>query len=396
MYVKLWTRQYTMAVVVMFGLYLSISLLMSLTAVYSRLLAGNDSYAGIVVSAFTIGAFIVRFISGAIVDRFGSKKVILVGLGIMTISYAALFFSNNITQLLISRVVQGVGFGIAATATGTLIANVCHPERLLEAIGYSSVAQSLTSVIGPALGYWIVGEAFEGFPVLFMTAVCIGGATFMVMLAEKEEQSHGIKRSNVSDEKLKIRWSRISIPIMIIFLSSMSSSAVLSFLALYAISVQLTGIGAYFSVNALGMIVSRFVMNRLVYKLGSFPVIMLNVILFAVCMFGLTQVHNEVTLILLAFPAGFAMGSINPIINAFLIQVLPKSKKGFANAIYFSSIDIGYGVGSVFWGMVAGWVGYVSMFIAVAILQLVVVVLSLLQLRLKEAAVEEKLLADAS
>lgn len=67
------------------------------------------------------------------------------------------------------------------------------------------------------------------------------------------------------------------------------------------------------------------------------------------------------------------------------MQVLPKSKKGFANAIYFSSIDIGYGVGSVFWEMVAGWVGYTSMFITVAILQLFVVVLSFLQLRLRDS-----------
>lgn len=385
-----------MALVVMFGLYLGISLLMSLTAVYSRILVGNDSYAGVVVSVFTIGAFIVRFVSGAIVDKFGSKKVILVGLGIMTISYVALFFSNNITQLLIARLIQGVGFGTAATATGTLIANVCHPERLLEAIGYSSVAQSLTSVIGPALGYWIVGDSYDNFPALFITAICIGIVTFVVMLMGKSDHNRGHKQAATIEESVSIRWKKVMIPIIVLFLSSLSSSAVLSFLALYTISINVTGIGVYFSVNALGMIVSRFFMNRLVKKLGDFPVIMLNIALFAMCMFGLTLVKHQVTLILLAFPAGFAMGSINPIINAFMIRILPKSKKGFANAIYFSSIDVGYGVGSVFWGMIAGWFGYESMFLGVALLQLFVILLVFFQTRLREVEVDDEVLADVS
>lgn len=86
-------------------------------------------------------------------------------------------------------------------------------------------------------------------------------------------------------------------------------------------------------------------------------------------------------MLLLAFPAGFTMGSIAPIINTYLIQKMPQNKKGLANAVYFSALDIGFGLGSLGWGIIAMNVDYGMIFYLAALIQLVAVILSYIQIK---------------
>ena len=97
--------------------------------------------------------------------------------------------------------------------------------------------------------------------------------------------------------------------------------------------------------------------------------------------FFITQVSSIQLLLLLAFPAGFAMGSVAPIINTYLIQTLPGNKKGLANALYFSALDIGYGIGSVIWGVIAMKMGYVQVFYAASMLQGAAILMTVLQMK---------------
>lgn len=366
---KLWTAPYLMALAAMFGMYLTSSILLSLMAVFARNITGSDGYAGLMTSVFTLGALAVRFLAGGLIDRFGSRKVVLSGLVLVVAGSALLIGCGSIALALVARTLQGIGFGFAATATSTVIASVCPPSRLLDGISYSAVAQSLTAVLGPSIGFWIVGESFNRFPLLFIAAVVLAVATFVLMFFEK--QGHGAAKTTVQAEERerKIIWTALVVPVLVLFLNSLTQSAIVSFLALYAISLKLSGIGAFFSVNAVGMIASRFIMNRLVRRFGEFQMILANTALFAVSVFLLTHAATLAQLCLLAFPAGFAMGSVAPIVNTHLLQRMPAHRRGLANAVYFSTLDLGYGLGSVAWGLVAVRTGYLPVFFMAAGLQ---------------------------
>lgn len=391
MKVKLWTRRYIMALIAMFGIYMVSGVLLSVMAIHAKNLTGLDSYAGMMVTSFTLGALAVRFLAGGLIDRFGSKKVILAGIGVLLAGSVWLLMGKDITQIIISRTLQGVGFGLSATATSTLIATICHPSRLLEGISYSAVAQSLTSVIGPSVGFWIIGTSYDRFNALFLAAVGIAGITLLIMIFQRNEsaQSENVQAVHSQSRKQqaseypsgRIRWAFISLPILVLFMNALSQSAITSFLALYTISLGLQGVGSFFSINALGMISSRFIMNRLVRRYGEFRMILINTIIFVCCIFFITQVSSIQLLLLLAFPAGFAMGSVAPIINTYLIQTLPGNKKGLANALYFSALDIGYGIGSVIWGVIAMKMGYVQVFYAASILQGAAIFMTVLQMK---------------
>ncbi len=370
-----------MAVVAMFGIYMVSSILLSVMAVYAKNLTGIDAYAGMMTSVFTFGALAVRFLTGGLVDRLGSKKIILTGIGLMIIGSSMFLNCQGITQALFARGVQGIGFGLSATATSTYIATICHSSRLLEGISYTAVAQSLSAVIGPSIGFWLIGTEYDQFQVLFLAAVGIALVTLFIMIFEKN--NHVLQDGHAAnDEKSqKIMWSLLLVPVLILFMNSLTQSAIVSFLALFAISMNFVGVGSFFSINAVGMISSRFIMNRLVRRYGEFQMILVNTIIFTLSVFLLTQVNSIFQMLLLAFPAGFAMGSVAPIVNTNMILTMPDHKKGLANAVYFSTLDIGYGLGSIAWGVIAMSMGYVQVFYFAALLQGVAAVLTFLQIK---------------
>ncbi|QUI23741.1 MFS transporter [Vallitalea pronyensis] len=377
---KLWSRGYIIALIVMFGLFIVISISLSLLTIYAKNLTGVDTYAGIMTSIFTVGALAMRFVSGSLTERLGNKRVILIGIILMIGATGMFLLADTIGVVFIGRTLQGVGFGLSTTATSTYISVICHPSRLLEGIGFTAIAQSLSAVIGPVVGFWLVGPDYRGFTLLFLVMMGIGLLTLLLMLFGKghgnEEkivhQSHGCKDA--------FSWAYLRLPIIILFLNALSQSAIVSFLALYAISLGFTSIGSFFTINAIGMIASRFVVNPLVKKFGKFQIIFMSTFVYFISLIFLTQVRTMGQMLFLAFPAGFAIGSIGPVINTLLIEVMPNHKKGLANAVYFSTLDIGYGLGSFIWGVIASLSGYMAVFYMAACLQILGIGFGMMQI----------------
>lgn len=379
---KLWTRSYIMTLAIMFGLFVSAGVVMSVIGIYAKNLTGLDTYAGMMFTTYGMGALAVRFLAGNLVDRFSAKSVILAGTLILGVGSLWQYLAPDITQLLFSRVFQGAGFGLATTAAITQLAMICPPSRLVDGVGFGAVAQSLSAVLSPLIGFRLIGSEYTGFPLLFLASLAIVGVTFLLVFFTKQGENSVHTEVSTDDGDGKIRWSWLSLPVLILFLSSLSQSSIMSFLPLFAIEKNFGGVGSFFSINAIGMIASRFVMGALVNRYKKFPLIFYMSAVFGATVFLFTQVTSFTQLLLIAFPAGFAMGSVAPFINTFLLEVMPGNKKGLASGLYFSTIDIGYGLGPVMWGVVAMSFGYSRMYLIAATLQIAAVLLTLSQIKL--------------
>lgn len=376
---KLWTKKYILAVSILFGICLCSNIVLSVLTIFAKNLTGLDTYAGLMTSVFTIAALSVRFIAGVLLDKFNCKRVILSGISLMIIASFLFIHCDHITSALIYRAIQGIGFGIASTGASTYVTKICHPKRLLEGVSYAAIANSLTGVIGPSLAYALVGKHYNQFQLLFIVAAIIAIGTFLLMLLGKDAHQQTITSIATEEKNEKMKWYVLCLPVLILFLNSLTQSAITSFVSLYAISLGFVGAGSFFSVNAIGMIASRFVMNPLVKKFGQFRMISINSAVFFISIFLLSKVTAMWQMLVIALPAGFSIGAISPIINTFMIQNMPVNKSGIANALYYSSMDIGYAIGSIIWGIVATMTGYANVFFIGALIQIVCVVFSEIQ-----------------
>jgi EmrB/QacA subfamily drug resistance transporter len=143
------------------------------------------------VNAYTL-AFAVLLITGAALgDRFGRKRMFIVGVGVFTVASALAALSPSTDALVAARAMQGLGAAIVTPLTLTLISEAFPPERRAAALGIWGGITGLGVAIGPFVGGAVVeGIAWQW---IFWANVPIGLA--MIPLAARVlAESHGPDR----------------------------------------------------------------------------------------------------------------------------------------------------------------------------------------------------------
>jgi EmrB/QacA subfamily drug resistance transporter len=108
------------------------------------------------INAYTL-AFAVTLIPGAALgDRFGRKRLFLVGLALFTASSAAAALAPDTGTLVAARATQGVGGAIVAPLTLTLLADAFPAQKRGAALGIWSAISGTGIALGPLVGGAVV------------------------------------------------------------------------------------------------------------------------------------------------------------------------------------------------------------------------------------------------
>ena len=126
------------------------------------------STAAWIFSAYLIVAAVMTPLAGRLSDLYGKKKVLLTLLSIYIVGVIAGGFSDNISFLLASRLIQGVGLA-AVPAAFSLLRDTFPPSKLAIAIGVFGSAYSAGSVVGLLAGATIIQNF--GWHATFLTIV---------------------------------------------------------------------------------------------------------------------------------------------------------------------------------------------------------------------------------
>jgi EmrB/QacA subfamily drug resistance transporter len=111
------------------------------------------------VNAYTLTFAVLLLTGAALGDRFGRKRVFLVGLTIFTVGSAAAVVAPSIGALIAARALQGVGGAIVTPLTLTILSAAVPPKRRGLALGIWSGTAGLAVALGPVIG----GAVVEGF-----------------------------------------------------------------------------------------------------------------------------------------------------------------------------------------------------------------------------------------
>jgi EmrB/QacA subfamily drug resistance transporter len=112
------------------------------------------------VNAYTLTFAVLLLTGAALGDRFGRKRMFLVGLSIFTAGSALAALAPSIEVLIIARAIQGMGGAIVTPLTLTILSAAVSPTRRGLALGVWSGVGCLAIAIAPLVGGAIV-ESFS-------------------------------------------------------------------------------------------------------------------------------------------------------------------------------------------------------------------------------------------
>jgi len=108
------------------------------------------------VNAYTLTFAVLLLTGAALGDRFGRKRMFIVGLALFTIASALAALSNSIETLIFARALQGTGAAIVVPLTLTLLSAAVPAERRGVALGAWGAVGGLAVALGPLVGGAIV------------------------------------------------------------------------------------------------------------------------------------------------------------------------------------------------------------------------------------------------
>jgi len=141
-----------------------------------------ESYALLLAALILLG--------GSLGDRFGRRRVYVIGTVIFSAASVLCGLSTDVHQLIVSRAIQGIGGALLIPGSLSIISASFNEEDRGRAIGTWSGFTAITAAVGPVLGGWLVEHGswrwvfFINVP---LAVVVVGLASFRVPESREEE-----------------------------------------------------------------------------------------------------------------------------------------------------------------------------------------------------------------
>src|SRR4051812_34344803 len=140
------------------------------------------------VNAYTLSFAVLLLTGAALGDRFGRRRMFIVGIAAFTASSAAAALAPSTAALVAARALQGAGAALVLPLTLTLLSEAVDESKRGLALGIWSGVSGLGVALGPLVGGLVVdGLSWE---YIFWLNVPIGLA-LIPLAARQLEESHG-------------------------------------------------------------------------------------------------------------------------------------------------------------------------------------------------------------
>ncbi|MGB4654069.1 MAG: MFS transporter [Bacteroidales bacterium] len=366
---KLWTASFIYMCIANFFLFFTFYLLLPIMPFY--LIEEFDvskTIVGLVLSSYTIAALIIRPIAAYFLDMINRKPIYLVAYIAFVAVFVGYLYASMLLLFILVRVFHGITFGSVTTASSSLVIDIMPASRRGEGLGYFGTTNNVAMALGPMLAM-LVYETYSA-KAVFMFAICTGVigfifATFIKCTKEVE------KTKNQPLSLDRFFWPKGIYAGICLLLLAFPFATITTYIPVYAKELQLTNIGIYFTILAVGLISVRMFSGKLVDR-GHLPaVITVGTIIgiFAFLLLALVYYlkdsvsYANLRLIFLssAIFVGFAYGLIFPAYNTLFVNIAPNNKRASATSTYLTSWDLGIGVGLVLGGKLSDYLTGMSL-----------------------------------
>jgi MFS family permease len=155
--------------------------------------------AGAVISAFALMRFVSALGGGRLVDSFGERIILAIGIGIVAVSTGLAGLSQSYTQLLVLRGIGGVGSAMFTVSATALLFRVVDAGNRGRASGLFQAGFLLGGLLGPLVGGFLTDYSLRlPFYVYAVSLIAAGSIGFWFLRSTHERDESGREERPVS------------------------------------------------------------------------------------------------------------------------------------------------------------------------------------------------------
>jgi MFS family permease len=320
------------------------------------------AWLGALTASFAIVPLVLAVPSGQATDRFGERRVMLIGSVLMVLAGGVFAMERGgAAGLVLGSVVLGTGHLFSVVGQQAAVANTAGPGRFDTAFGYYTFAASLGQAIGPGLITLIGGSgALPDTRPIFLTAtvlaallvVCTAGLRIPV-----REHRATAGESGGMGALLRLPGLVRALVVSCVVLSAVDITLVY-LPALGADRGLAAGVvGMLLTLRALASMTSRLFLGRLVAWVGRRRLMITSVALSAVAMAAVAVPMPTAGTATLVVLLGLGLGVGQPLTMSWLAEVAPAGLRGRAMSLRLTGNRLGQVLIPSAVGLVAAGVG---------------------------------------
>jgi predicted MFS family arabinose efflux permease len=358
---KLWSRDFVLLANANLLMAIAFYFMMPILPVYlTDKLAASKSEVGMVLAFYTIATLIIRLFSGWTIDTYGRKTIYLFAYLFFSIFFIGYPLAFTIYLFIGIRFLHGLTWGVLTTSSSTIAVDIIPPSRRGEGIGIFGLSMTIGMAIGPMIAIFITGT--DRYTMLFISAIGISFLGFLLA------QFVSYPRFNIKNSKRAFSFKGLieknSIPVSInMMIVQFTYGGVISFIALYGKEIGVESSGLFFLILSIGIGLSRVNSGRIFDVSGPNRIILLGMVLLVLGFPALAIFDNSLGFHLSAIVLGLGFGIIMPTFQAMVNNLVSPSRRGAANSTFFTSFDIGIGLGMVGTGILSDYLGFSRTFL---------------------------------
>ncbi len=320
--------------------------------------------ASAIVTVFALVRLLFAPAGGALVAKFGERRIYMGGLIIVAVSSAACGFAPDYWSLLVFRGIGGIGSVMFTVSSMGLLVRLSPPAQRGHTSSLYGTAFLLGNILGP-----ILGSLLQGFGMrvpFFIYAATVGVAVLVVAIFLRGGAG-GIPADDVIQERMTLSEA-LGLPyyralLLTGFAHGWSNFGVrIALLPLMAASIPAIGdaaAGIALTLFALGNALTQQATGRLIDKRGRRPFLVLGLAISAAATVPFGWLQTLPWFLFLAAVAGAGAAFIAPASQALLADLIGSNRNGGqALSTYSMATDLGSIAGTLLAGIIAQLIGF--------------------------------------
>jgi MFS family permease len=348
--------------------YFGYGLILPFEIIYLHQIRGfSTATAGLVLAATMGTSAIVTPPTGAVLDRYSAKAIVVAGSLASALGYAGFAYVDRPWQAFACSIAGGAGLGAAGTANRTLMVRLIRPDQRVAAFALNRVAGNFGIGSGATVAGFIVASAqgLSSFQILYLfDAVTSAGLTLIVLAAVPGLRAETVTATDANGTGFRavardrVFVTVIALNIVLVVVGHTFFSNILSPFAKAHTPVGPAAIGIIFLVNTSFIVIAQIPAVRVVARMRRTHAFAVTSALFAVSLLAVlpaTLIHSELAAasLLAGVAIVFAVGEVVHILvlGPLVADMAPAHLLGRYLSLYSLTFTLSLAIGPAIGGL---------------------------------------------